>query len=165
MVMAPLLVVCCLGKDLEFMRTRKVWKWHALLGGNSNPFRCFFINAGNENTRTSYGAPLRERMESGGIIFRNIPAIGHVNYQWARHRILIILLPLQKNKCAMQVHLMSYELKGGIDAGRRFIDALQMCVRAVSLGTAGHTGIASRNDESFWIEAVKNASSSASRMD
>jgi methionine-gamma-lyase len=46
-----------LGKDLEFMRT-KVWKWHALLGGNSNPFRCIFINAGNENTRASDGAPL-----------------------------------------------------------------------------------------------------------
>jgi methionine-gamma-lyase len=31
--------------------------------------------------------------------------------------------------------LMSFELKGGLEAGRRFIDALQMCVRAVSLGT------------------------------
>ena len=31
--------------------------------------------------------------------------------------------------------LMSYELKGGLEAGRRFIDALQMCIRAVSLGT------------------------------
>ena len=31
--------------------------------------------------------------------------------------------------------LMSYELKGGLSAGRKFIDALQMCVRAVSLGT------------------------------
>jgi methionine-gamma-lyase len=31
--------------------------------------------------------------------------------------------------------LMSYDLKGGLEAGKRFIDALQMCVRAVSLGT------------------------------
>ena len=31
--------------------------------------------------------------------------------------------------------LMSFELKGGIEAGKKFIDRLQMCVRAVSLGT------------------------------
>jgi methionine-gamma-lyase len=31
--------------------------------------------------------------------------------------------------------LMSFELKGGLEAGKKFIDKLQMCVRAVSLGT------------------------------
>jgi methionine-gamma-lyase len=31
--------------------------------------------------------------------------------------------------------MMSFELKGGIDAGKKFINKLQMCVRAVSLGT------------------------------
>jgi methionine-gamma-lyase len=31
--------------------------------------------------------------------------------------------------------MMSFELKGGLEAGKQFIDRLQMCVRAVSLGT------------------------------
>jgi methionine-gamma-lyase len=31
--------------------------------------------------------------------------------------------------------LMSFELKGGLKAGMQFIDKLNMCVRAVSLGT------------------------------
>ena len=31
--------------------------------------------------------------------------------------------------------LMSFELKGGLDAGKKFIDALEVCTRAVSLGT------------------------------
>jgi methionine-gamma-lyase len=31
--------------------------------------------------------------------------------------------------------MMSFELKGGLEAGKRFIDRLQMCTRAVSLGT------------------------------
>jgi methionine-gamma-lyase len=31
--------------------------------------------------------------------------------------------------------LMSFELKGGLEAGKQFINKLQMCVRAVSLGT------------------------------
>ena len=31
--------------------------------------------------------------------------------------------------------LMSFEVKGGLEAGIKFIDKLQMCVRAISLGT------------------------------
>ena len=31
--------------------------------------------------------------------------------------------------------MMSVELKGGLEAGKKFIDRLQMCTRAVSLGT------------------------------
>jgi methionine-gamma-lyase len=31
--------------------------------------------------------------------------------------------------------LLSFELKGGLQAGKNFIDKLNMCVRAVSLGT------------------------------
>lgn len=31
--------------------------------------------------------------------------------------------------------VMSYELKGGLEAGKQFINKLQMCVRAISLGT------------------------------
>ncbi len=31
--------------------------------------------------------------------------------------------------------MMSFELKGGLQSGKNFIDKLQMCVRAVSLGT------------------------------
>jgi methionine-gamma-lyase len=32
--------------------------------------------------------------------------------------------------------MLSFELKGGLEAGKKFIDNLQMCTRAVSLGTA-----------------------------
>ena len=31
--------------------------------------------------------------------------------------------------------MLSFEMKGGLEAGKKFIDKLQMCVRAVSLGT------------------------------
>ena len=31
--------------------------------------------------------------------------------------------------------LVGIELKGGVEAGKKFIDALQVCVRAISLGT------------------------------
>ena len=32
--------------------------------------------------------------------------------------------------------MLSFELKGGLNAGKKFIDNLKMCTRAVSLGTA-----------------------------
>ncbi|MDE3253020.1 MAG: PLP-dependent transferase, partial [Bacteroidota bacterium] len=60
------------------------------------------------------------------------PAIGHVNYTGlSSHPDFSVAKKQMRHPGA----LMSYELKGGLDAGRRFIDALQMCVRAVSLGT------------------------------
>ena len=31
--------------------------------------------------------------------------------------------------------MLSFELKGGLDAGKAFMDRLKMCVRTVSLGT------------------------------
>ena len=31
--------------------------------------------------------------------------------------------------------MLSFELKNGLEAGKKFINKLQMCVRAVSLGT------------------------------
>lgn len=31
--------------------------------------------------------------------------------------------------------MLSFEMKGGLNAAKKFIDNLQMCVRAVSLGT------------------------------
>lgn len=31
--------------------------------------------------------------------------------------------------------MLSFEMKGGLESGKKFIDKLQMCVRAVSLGT------------------------------
>jgi methionine-gamma-lyase len=56
---------------------------------------------------------------------------------------------------------MSYELKGGLDAGKKFIDKLQMCVRAVSLGTVDtlishpasmtHFGVKKEEREQFGI--------------
>jgi methionine-gamma-lyase len=32
--------------------------------------------------------------------------------------------------------MLSFEVKGGIEAGKKFINNLQMCTRGVSLGTA-----------------------------
>ena len=60
------------------------------------------------------------------------PAVAHVNYAgFASHPDYATCMKQMKHPGPM----LSFELKGGLEAGKKFIDALQMCVRAVSLGT------------------------------
>ncbi|TAD86831.1 MAG: cystathionine gamma-synthase, partial [Bacteroidetes bacterium] len=59
-------------------------------------------------------------------------AIALVNYTGLAHH------PDAKTSAKQMRHpgpMMSFELKGGLTAGKAFIDKLKMCVRAVSLGT------------------------------
>jgi methionine-gamma-lyase len=119
-----------LGRDLEFMRT-KVWKWHALLGGNSNPFDAFLLTQGMKTLELRMDRHCDNAMQVADYLSKH-PAIAHVNYNGLdSHPDHAVTQKQMRHPGA----LMSYELKGGLEAGRRFIDALQMCVRAVSLGT------------------------------
>ena len=119
-----------LGKDLELMNT-KVWKWHVLLGGNSNAFDSYLLIQGMKT--------LEIRMERHcsnaakvATFLENHPAIAHVNYTGLTSHPDNALASKQMKQHAP---LLSFELKGGIDAGKKFIDALNVCTRAVSLGT------------------------------
>jgi methionine-gamma-lyase len=57
--------------------------------------------------------------------------------------------------------MLSFELKGGLESGKKFINKLQMCVRAVSLGTVDtlishpasmtHYGVSKDEREKFGI--------------
>jgi len=119
-----------LGKDLELMRTT-VWKWHVLLGGNSNPFDAFLLTQGMKTLELRMERHCQNAMEVAGYL-ANHPAIAHVNYNGlSSHPDHAVSMKQMRHPGA----LMSYELKGGLEAGKRFIDALQMCIRAVSLGT------------------------------
>lgn len=119
-----------LGKDLGLMRT-SIWKWHVLLGGNSNPFDAFLLTQGMKTLELRMERHCHNAMEVAGFL-ANHPAINQVNYNGLNtHPGYAISLKQMRHPGA----LMSYDLKGGLEAGQRFIDALQMCVRAVSLGT------------------------------
>ena len=119
-----------LGKDLELMRTT-IWKWHVLLGGNSNPFDAFLLTQGMKTLELRMERHCHNAMEVAEFL-ENHPAIALVNYNGLpSHHGHAVSLKQMRYPGA----LMSYDLKGGLEAGKRFIDALQMCVRAVSLGT------------------------------
>ncbi len=145
-----------IGKDLNFMKTQ-AWKWHALLGGNSNAFDAFLLGIGMKT--------LEVRMErhcsntdAVTKFLQDHSSIAHVNYPgFESHPDHTITKKQMKHPGAV----ISFELKDGLEAGKKFIDKLQMCVRAVSLGTVDtlishpasmtHFGVKKEERESFGI--------------
>jgi len=118
-----------IGKDIDFMMER-VWKIMKLVGTNSNAFDAWMLNNGMKT--------LELRMER------------HCNNANA------LALFLQKNKKVVQVNhpslethpdfdlakkqmngsggMLSFELEGGFDAGLKFMDKLEFCTIAPTLG-------------------------------
>lgn len=118
------------GKDIELMKT-KVWKWFALLGGNANPFDAFLLSTGMKTLEVRMERHCDNAMKVAHYL-QGHNAVAHVNYTGLTDH-------PDHAVCARQMKhpgaLLSFELKGGLEAGKKFIDRLQMCVRAVSLGT------------------------------
>jgi methionine-gamma-lyase len=109
----------------------KVWKWFVLLGGNSNPFDAFLLLNGIKTLELRM-----ERHCHNAEILANYlnqhKAIEKVNYtglsSHPEHEIA-------KKQMRHHAPVLSFELKGGLQAGINFQNKLQMCTRAVSLGT------------------------------
>ncbi len=119
-----------IGKDLAFMNSTG-WKWHTLMGGNSNAFDAFLLSQGMKTLELRMDRHCSNAMEVAKWLEQH-PAIAQVNYNGlTSHPDNAIALKQMRHPGA----LMSFELKGGIKAGMQFIDKLNMCVRAVSLGT------------------------------
>ena len=119
-----------IGKDIELMQT-KVWKWHALLGGNGNPFDAFLLITGMKTLELRMDRHCSNAEAVAGFLSKH-NGVAQVNYNGLTdHPGYLISKKQMKHPGA----LMSFELKGGLEAGIRFIDRLQMCVRAISLGT------------------------------
>ena len=119
-----------LGHDLDWMNTRMT-KVHRLLGGNSNGFDAFLLINGIKT--------LELRMERHCANAARIApflethsAVAKVNYTGlASHPDFELAKKQMRHPGAM----LSFELKGGLEAGKAFMDRLKMCVRTVSLGT------------------------------
>jgi len=118
------------GKDLERMNTR-MEKVHRLLGGNSNSFDAFLLTQGMKTLEIRMERHCANAMKVAQFLEKN-PAISKVNYLGLPSH------PDHTTSTKQMRHpgpMLSFEMKGGLEAGKKFIDKLQMCVRAVSLGT------------------------------
>ncbi len=118
------------GRDIAFMNER-VTKVHRLLGGNSNPFDAYLLTQGMKTLEIRMERHCHNAMEVAAFLEQH-PAVSKVNYLGLTSH------PDHATAMKQMSHpggMLSFELKGGLNEGKKFIDKLQMCIRAVSLGT------------------------------
>ena len=118
------------GKDIDYMETRMT-KVHRLLGGSSNSFDAFLLTQGMKTLEVRMERHCINAMQVAKFLEQN-NSVSKVNYLGlASHPDYSTANKQMSHPGAM----LSFELKDGLQAGKKFIDKLQMCVRAVSLGT------------------------------
>jgi len=119
-----------LGRDLEFMQT-KASKIYKTLGGNSNPFDAFLLTNGMKTLELRMDRHCQNAMEVARFLDRH-SAVAKVNYNGLEsHPDYAVAKKQMRHPGAM----MSFELKGGLQAGIHCMNKLRMCTRTVSLGT------------------------------
>jgi methionine-gamma-lyase len=118
------------GRDIEKMNT-KVTKWYRLLGGNSNAFDAYLLTLGMKTLELRMERHCHNAMEVAHYL-NDHKSIAKVNYTGLPdHADYYVSAKQMRHPGPM----MSIELKGGLETGKKFIDKLKMCTRAVSLGT------------------------------
>jgi methionine-gamma-lyase len=119
-----------LSRDIEAMKT-KVWKWHVLIGGNANPFDAYLLIQGMKTLEVRMDRHCSNAEKVAAFLSEH-NGVAHVNYTGLTYH---PDYDVAKKQMSHFGPMMSFELKGGLEAGKKFIDKLKMCVRAVSLGT------------------------------
>jgi methionine-gamma-lyase len=120
-----------LGSDLEFMNG-KATKMQRVLGGNSNPFDAFVLINGLKTLQIRMEKHCSNAIEVANFLHSH-KAVAKVNYTGLdAHPDYAIAKKQMKHPGAM----MSFELKGGLEAGVKLMNRLQLCLRTVSLGTS-----------------------------
>lgn len=118
------------GKDVEHMSDH-ITKVHRLLGGNSNPFDAYLLILGIKTLEVRMQRHCHNALEVAGFLEQH-PAVSKVNYLGLpSHPDFETAAKQMRHSGAM----LSFEMKDGLESAKKFIDKLQMCIRAVSLGT------------------------------
>jgi methionine-gamma-lyase len=119
-----------LGKDIAFMKS-KVTKVHRLIGANSNGFDAFLLTMGMKTlpVRMDRHCSNAEKIAQFLAQHKSIQA---VNYNGLSNH---PAFELSKKQMRHPGAMMSFELKGGLNSGIKFINQLQLCTKTVSLGT------------------------------
>jgi len=119
-----------LGSDVEFMNTRAT-KLQRVLGGNSNPFDAFVLVNGLKTLEVRMDRHCQNAVQVAKFL-EGHSKVSRVYYTGlTTHPDHSIAMKQMKHPGAM----MSFELKGGIEAGVKLMNKLQLCLRTVSLGT------------------------------
>ena len=119
-----------LGRDIEFMKTHAT-KIHRMLGSNSNGFDAFLLVNGMKTLEIRMERHCHNAMEVASFLETH-QAVAQVNYNGLpSHPDYFVTMKQMKYPGAM----LSFEMKGGLNAGISVMNKLKMCTRTVSLGT------------------------------
>ncbi|GAA4302508.1 aminotransferase class I/II-fold pyridoxal phosphate-dependent enzyme [Compostibacter hankyongensis] len=119
-----------IGRDRDHM-AQVVTKTYRLLGGGGSPFDAWLLSLGIKTLELRMERHCSNAMAVARFLEQQ-PEVGRVHYPGlAAHPDY----QLAQQQMKMPGAMMSFELKGGLEAGKKFIDSLRLCVRAVSLGT------------------------------
>jgi len=138
-----------IGRDLENMKTI-VTKTHRLLGANSNAFEAFLLTNGLRTLALRMERHCKNAEQIADFLSKH-EAVERISYLGLNdHPDYEVCKGQMKHAGAV----MSFELKGGYEAGKKFMNALRLCTNAVSLGTCDtilchpasttHTGVAKK---------------------
>ena len=118
-----------IGKDQQSFQ--QVYPFYKLLGVNANPFDAFLLLQGVKTLATRMDKHC-SNAESVARFLQQHPAVSKVNYNGLETH---PDYELSRSQMRHAGAVLSFELKGGFEGAVRFIDRLQIFVRAVSLGT------------------------------
>jgi methionine-gamma-lyase len=119
-----------LGRDIDFMKSHAT-KIHRMLGGNSNGFDAFLLVNGMKTLEIRMERHCHNAMEVASYLETN-SSVAQVNYNGLpSHPDYFVTMKQMKYPGAM----LSFEMKGGLEAGISVMNKLKMCTRTVSLGT------------------------------
>lgn len=119
-----------IGRDKSFMES-KAYKVYKSLGGNGNPFDAFLLVNGMKTLELRMERHCSNAEKVAAFLDVHA-AVASVNYNG------LISHPdymVAKKQMRYPGAMMSFELKGGLQAGINFMNKLQLCTRTVSLGT------------------------------
>jgi methionine-gamma-lyase len=118
------------GRDMDFMRT-KATKIHRMLGGNSNGFDAFLLINGMKTLELRMERHCANAMRVAEFLQQH-PQVAFVNYNGlSSHPDHAVAQKQMRHPGAM----LSFDMKGGLEAGITVMNRLKLCTRTVSLGT------------------------------
>ncbi|RYF87313.1 MAG: cystathionine gamma-synthase, partial [Chitinophagaceae bacterium] len=119
-----------IGRDVTFM-SKTANKYHMLLGANASPFDAFLLSTGIKTLALRMDKHCSNAQAVAEFLSKHA-AVAKVNFNGLpSHPDYHITQKQMRHGGAV----LSFELAGGLEAGKKFINKLAMCTRAVSLGT------------------------------
>ncbi|HRP56500.1 PLP-dependent aspartate aminotransferase family protein [Agriterribacter sp.] len=119
-----------ISRDVSFMKG-KAYKVYKALGGSSSAFDAFLLVNGMKTLEVRMERHCGNA-EKVAALLNTHKAVASVNYNGlTSHPDHAVAKKQMRHPGAM----MSFELKGGLQAGINFMNKLQLCTRTVSLGT------------------------------